>query len=260
MPPTTALDLRQICHRYPNGLQALAPLDLSVRRGEFVSIVGPSGCGKSTLLRLIAGLLPTSAGDVERDAEIAARTAFVFQSPALMPWANVVDNVRLPLTLAGNAGGNTSVGHALQTVGLQNFHSAYPRELSGGMQMRVSIARALATRPRLLLMDEPFAALDEITRSQLDDDLLKLWSVEALTVIFVTHSIYEAVFLSTRIVVMSARPGRIVGEVVVDEPSDATTPRSAAFRSSEKFVRCSAEASRLLQLGMRDEIAAKAAV
>jgi NitT/TauT family transport system ATP-binding protein len=157
------------------------------------------------------------------------------------------------------------IEHALQMVGLQDFRAAYPRELSGGMQMRVSIARALVTQPSLLLMDEPFAALDEITRSRLDADLLSLWKKEALTVLFVTHSIYEAVFLSTRIIVMSARPGRIIGELIIDEPSGATSdttgdatnnvtkPRNDAFRSSEKFAHYCAEASRLLHAGMSEK-------
>ena len=247
MPDTSSIVLHNVCRTYPNGLQALTPLDLSIARGEFVSIVGPSGCGKSTLLRLIAGLLPPSGGSIDIDAAISAQaTGYVFQSPTLMPWASIEANVRLPLSLANSADVNASIDHALNMVGLQEFRHAYPHELSGGMQMRVSIARALATQPQLLLMDEPFAALDEITRNRLDHDLRTLWAAEKLTTLFVTHSVSEAVFLSTRIVVMSSRPGRIVGEVIVDEPH----PRKDAFRSSEKFARYCAQASRLLNEGM----------
>ena len=253
MPIPTPISLRNLSFTYPNGLAALAPIDLAVNAGEFVSILGPSGCGKSTVLRLVAGLLPApDLGElqVQRDA-----LACVFQSPTLMPWGSVERNVRLPLELSGKQD-EALVQRALQMVGLEDFRRAYPRELSGGMLMRVSIARALATQPTLLLMDEPFAALDEITRNKLDSDLLALHAAQNLTVLFVTHSIYEAVFLSARIVVMSARPGRIVGELVIDEPGDATGPRSEAFRGSEKFARCCAEASRLLHLGMTEGVAA----
>jgi NitT/TauT family transport system ATP-binding protein len=248
MSDKTAVDLHQVSYTYPNGLQALTPINLRVERGEFVSLLGPSGCGKSTILRLVAGLL-AAPGDGEIQVQ-ADGLACVFQSPTLMPWASV------ELTLTGNPGGDRRVEHALQLVGLEDFRAAYPRELSGGMQMRVSIARALVTQPSLLLMDEPFAALDEITRNKLDTDLLALHAAQNLTVLFVTHSIYEAVFLSTRIAVMSARPGRVVGELAIDEPSDATGPRGDAFRGSEKFARCCAEASRLLHLGMSESVAA----
>lgn len=230
---SVSIRLRQIEKRFPNGVQALQPIDLDIEGGEFTTLLGPSGCGKSTLLRLIAGLLPPSAGQVETDLGGAARAiAFVFQSATLLPWATVAANVRLPLELAGVAD-EQRVRHAVAQVGLTEFLDAYPRELSGGMQMRVSIARALVTQPRLLLMDEPFGALDEITRQRLDSDLRALWQRERLTVLFVTHSIQEAVFLSNRVVVMSARPGRILGE----ESIDAEQPRDDEFRLGTAFAR-----------------------
>ena len=225
---------------YPNGTHALQPVDLSVREGEFVTLLGPSGCGKSTLLKMVAGLLEPSDGRIllwrKPVAEVEStghRMSFVFQEATLMPWAKVQTNVRLPLDLAGvpRAEADARVAEALAMVGLGKFAGSLPRELSGGMQMRVSIARGLVTRPTLLLMDEPFGALDEITRNRLDSDLLELWARNRLTVIFVTHSIYEAVYLSTRVVVMAARPGRIVEEVAIDEPY----PRGPDFRVSTAF-------------------------
>ena len=238
------ISLRGLGFAYPNGLQALAPLDLDVGRDEFVAVLGPSGCGKSTLLRLIAGLLPAPSDGALRRRDDDAALACFFQSPALMRWATVERNVRLPLTLAGRHD-DAHVAQALRLVGLDAFRDAYPRELSGGMQMRVSIARALATQPRLLLLDEPFAALDEITRQRLDAELRALWARQSLTVMFVTHSIVEAVFLSTRIVVMSERPGRSVGEIAVDEAR-----RDDDFRGSAGFAAYCAEAGRLLRAGM----------
>jgi NitT/TauT family transport system ATP-binding protein len=232
---------------YPNGTHALLPVNLTVQAGEFVTLLGPSGCGKSTLLKMVAGLLAPSQGRLRlwgRDQSAgpvvggsgAAPTpplSFVFQEATLMPWASVMANVRLPLDLAGvpHAQAQARVRSALQLVGLQRFENSLPRELSGGMQMRVSIARGLVTQPQLLLMDEPFGALDEITRNRLDSDLLGLWADQKLTVMFVTHSIHEAVFLSQRVVVMAARPGRVVDEVLIDEPY----PRSADFRVSTRF-------------------------
>jgi NitT/TauT family transport system ATP-binding protein len=221
------LALRGVDKRFANGTHALAPVDLEIHRGEFVSLLGPSGCGKSTLLNLVAGLLAPTRGQLRWwGAPLAAtggegrRIAFVFQSPTLMPWAHVDANVRLPLDLAHveRAEADRRVADALALVGLGGFSRHYPRELSGGMQMRVSIARALVTRPDLLLMDEPFGALDEFTRQRLDDEISALWRTRALTVVFVTHSIVEAVFLSTRIAVMAARPGRVLAEVAIDAP------------------------------------------
>ncbi len=233
---------------YPNGTHALLPVNLTVRSGEFVTLLGPSGCGKSTLLKMVAGLLAPSQGRLRlwgkeqgraQGSAVAAPSAltpplsFVFQEATLMPWARVMANVRLPLDLAGvpRAQAEARVRSALKLVGLEKFEANLPRELSGGMQMRVSIARGLVTQPQLLLMDEPFGALDEITRNRLDSDLLGLWAAQKLTVMFVTHSIHEAVFLSQRVVVMAARPGRVVDEVLIDEPF----PRSADFRVSTRF-------------------------
>lgn len=225
---------------YPNGTQALMPVNLRIQEGEFITLLGPSGCGKSTLLKMIAGLLEPSDGKllvwrqtVDKIEESRKKLAFVFQSPTLMPWASVQANVRLPLDLAGvpRSEADARVQEALELVGLEKFANALPRALSGGMQMRVSIARGLVTQPDLLLMDEPFGALDEITRHKLDADLLQLWQKKKLTVIFVTHSIHEAVFLSTRVIMMAARPGRVVEEFVIDEPF----PRSADFMVSPQF-------------------------
>jgi NitT/TauT family transport system ATP-binding protein len=234
---------------FPNGVRALERIDLAVRNGEFVTLLGPSGCGKSTLLRMIAGLTPPSSGRLHlRGGGAPARpVAFVFQQPTLMPWASVAANVRLPLDLAGadRAQAYARVRDALALVGLTGFESSYPRELSGGMQMRTSIARALVTAPGLLLMDEPFGALDEITRTRLDRDIRDLWERRHLTVVFVTHSIYEAVFLSMRVLVLSARPGRIVGEVAIDEPH----PRTEAFRMSERYAQWCRRLSELLAAG-----------
>ncbi len=235
-----AVEVRAAQKTYPNGTQALLPVNLAVREGEFITLLGPSGCGKSTLLKMVAGLLQPSAGSLllwrRPVAEVESsghRLSFVFQDATLMPWARVQGNVRLPLDLAGvpREAADERVRLALQTVGLQKFDSALPRELSGGMQMRVSIARGLVTEPQLLLMDEPFGALDEITRNRLDSDLLELWQKKKLTVIFVTHSIFEAVYLSQRVVVMAARPGRIVDEVLIDEPY----PRGPDFRVCTAF-------------------------
>jgi NitT/TauT family transport system ATP-binding protein len=225
---------------YPNGTQALLPVDLSIAEGEFVTLLGPSGCGKSTLLKIVAGMLDPTDGrllvwrkPVAQIDQSGRRMAFVFQSPTLMPWASVRTNVRLPLDLAGvpRKDAEERVQEALELVGLDKFATALPRALSGGMQMRVSIARGLVTRPDLLLMDEPFGALDEITRHKLDAELLDLWRKKKLTVIFVTHSIHEAVFLSSRVIMMAARPGRVVEQFHIDEPY----PRHADFMVSPQF-------------------------
>ncbi len=229
--------LHGVDKRFPSGTQALQGFDLDVREGEFVSLLGPSGCGKSTALRIIAGLSEPTAGAVEwppPQARAEGRIGFVFQEPTLMPWTNVFNNVLLPLKLKGldaeKARGR--IVDALDRVGLKDFGRAYPRELSGGMRMRVSIARALVTEPALLLMDEPFAALDEITRFKLNDDLLQVWQALRTTVVFVTHSVFESVYLSSRIVVMAARPGRVFTEVVIDAPY----PRDANFRTSADYA------------------------
>jgi NitT/TauT family transport system ATP-binding protein len=242
---TIAVEVRAAEKVFANGVRALDPIDLIVREGEIVTLVGPSGCGKSTLLRLIAGLVQPNAGRIRLSPEAqSAGLAFVFQNPTLMPWARVDRNVRLPLDLSNveRAQAQNRVRHALELVGLNEFARFYPRELSGGMQMRGSIARALVTGQRMLLMDEPFGALDEITRNRLDRDVSELCAREKLTMLFVTHSIYEAVFLSSRVLVMSARPGRILQEVAIDEPQ----PRCDAFRTTEKFARQSAALSGML--------------
>lgn len=230
----TAIALHQVDKRYANGTVALQGIDLTVQQGEFVSLVGPSGCGKSTILRLIAGLGEPSRGILEwglseRDRELA----YVFQDAALMPWATVVENVHLPLKLKGQSlrASRSRIQEVLNLVELQGFERSYPRQLSGGMKMRVSIARALVTHPNVLLMDEPFGALDEMTRSRLNTDLLELWERYYWTVVFVTHNIYEAVYLSNRVYVMAAQPGRIVAEVPIEEPH----PRSEDFRTSPLF-------------------------
>jgi len=226
---------------YGNGTRALEPVDLAVQAGEFVTLLGPSGCGKTTLLRMVAGLLAPTAGrlrwwgeDAVPTEDAARRLAMVFQSPTLMPWARIAANARLPLDLAHvpRAVADTAAREALAGVGLADAEERYPRELSGGMQMRVSIARALVTAPTLLLMDEPFGALDEFTRHKLDTDLAALWHARGLTVLFVTHSIQEAVYLSTRVIVMAARPGRVIADVPIDEPH----PRGPRFRGSPRFA------------------------
>ncbi len=244
MPPVTAslpaplVALHDVGKDFPNGTRALAGLNLEVRSGEFVSLLGPSGCGKSTALRIIAGLSAPSDGAIEwsqaGNAAGGSRIGFVFQEPTLMPWATVFDNVLLPLKLKDAAGDKPAgrVEAVLDRVGLTAFTASYPRELSGGMRMRVSIARALVTEPQLLLMDEPFAALDEITRFSLNDDLLKMWQALRTTIIFVTHSVFESVYLSSRIAVMAPRPGRIFTELAIDAPY----PRDANFRTSAEYV------------------------
>jgi NitT/TauT family transport system ATP-binding protein len=246
-----AVAIRGVEKRFSNGTQALAPVDLDVRHGEFVTLLGPSGCGKTTLLNLIAGLIAPSRGAIEwwggpfnATGSSGRKLGFVFQAPTLMPWARVDANVRLPLDLAhvDRAGAERAVTHALALVDLVDFARHHPRELSGGMQMRVSIARALVTAPDLLLMDEPFGALDEFTRQRLDDELSRLWAAQHLTVVFVTHSIAEAVFLSTRVAVMGARPGRVLDAIAINEPF----PRSDAFRVSTTFASYALRLSRLV--------------
>jgi len=235
VPPPTVVSLEAVTKRYANGTVAVRGVDLAVAKGDFVSLLGPSGCGKSTVLRMMAGLIAPSSGRVEvAGGGETGDIGFVFQEPTLMPWSSALKNVMLPLRLAGMARSEADrrARAALESVGLAGFESAYPRALSGGMKMRVSIARALVTRPRLLLMDEPFAALDEITRHKLNNDLLKLWEAERFTAVFVTHSVFESVYLSRRIVVMAARPGRVVEDLAVDAPY----PRGETFRTSAEYA------------------------
>lgn len=221
---------------FANGTVALGHLDLEVREGEFLTLLGPSGCGKSTALRLIASLSEPSQGTVTWLDGVSAtgNIGFVFQEPTLMPWATVADNVALPLKLKHAPTEETArrVAKALDRVGLGEFAKSYPRELSGGMRMRVSIARALVTEPKILLMDEPFAALDEITRFKLNNDLMAVAAALRMTVVFVTHSVFESAFLSNRIVVMTPRPGRVFTELTIDAPY----PRAEAFRTSPEYA------------------------
>ncbi|MBV9540641.1 MAG: ABC transporter ATP-binding protein [Alphaproteobacteria bacterium] len=241
------LSLTGISKRFDNGTQAIARLDLSVAEGEFVSLVGPSGCGKSTALRIISGLLTPDAGRVTF-AEPRPEIGFVFQEPTLMPWASALGNVRLPLDLEGKNRGeaNDRAARALARVGLSGFEKAFPRELSGGMKMRVSIARAMAAEPKLLLMDEPFAALDELTRQALNDDLLALWAEDGLTVIFVTHSVYESTYLSSRVVVMSPRPGRVTADLALTPPRG----RDESYRLTPAFTADAGRVSAALKAAM----------
>jgi NitT/TauT family transport system ATP-binding protein len=244
MPERPLISLQGVDKRFPNGVMALQGVDLRVDEREFVSLLGPSGCGKSTVLRLVAGLDVPSAGSIVTPATSSVHTAFVFQDPTLMPWASVFDNVWLPLRLAGESrtACTDRIDEVLRSVGLSGFEQAFPSELSGGMKMRASIARALITQPRVMLMDEPFAALDEFTRHKLNDDLLACWQSQQFATLFVTHSVLESVFLSQRVLVMGARPGRVVADVRVDEPY----PRSPAFRSSPHYLAACAELNTVL--------------
>ncbi|HEU0157027.1 MAG TPA: ABC transporter ATP-binding protein [Stellaceae bacterium] len=245
------VSLRGVAKRFAGGVTALDAIDLDIGRGEFLSVVGPSGCGKTTLLRIIAGLSQASEGERRinlgrsaNGAGPAGRIGFVFQDPTLMPWSTVLGNVLLPFRLGGRIGAaeRKRAAAELGAVGLAGFERAYPRQLSGGMRMRVSIARALVTDPDLLLLDEPFAALDEITRMALNDDLMRLWASRRPTVVFVTHSVFESVYLSTRIAVMTARPGRIAANLSIDLPQ----PRERALRSAAPYgALCSAVSEHL---------------
>ena len=248
--------LRGVGKIFGSGTVALASLDLDIRDGEFLSLLGPSGCGKSTALRIVAGLSEPTSGTVTwRDPDARKGIGFVFQEPTLMPWASVFNNVFLPLKLAGEsrAAVRARVSETLSRVGLAEFAGAYPRELSGGMRMRVSIARALVTAPRILLMDEPFAALDEITRFKLNDDLVALWRELKMTVVFVTHSVFESVYLSNRIVVMTSRPGRVSSELSIDVPG-----RDARFRTSAEYAAYCRVASDALAKAMQPRTGAAA--
>jgi NitT/TauT family transport system ATP-binding protein len=232
---TKLLEMQGIAKVFNGTVTALQGMNLDLNEGDFLSLLGPSGCGKSTALRLIAGLMqPTHGRILWSGGQQKGDLGVVFQEPTLMPWATVAQNVYLPFRLRGQGFGTvrSRVAEALDLVGLANFHDAFPRELSGGMKMRVSIARALVTGPRLILMDEPFAALDEITRQKLNNDLLAMREKIGCTVIFVTHSVFESVFLSDRIVVMAPRPGRVVREIQVDAPY----PRTMEFRTSTAYA------------------------
>jgi NitT/TauT family transport system ATP-binding protein len=233
------INLHRITKTFANGVTALGPIDLAIDAGGFVSLVGPSGCGKSTALRVMAGLVSPSEGTIEFP-QGKPEIGFVFQEPTLMPWASALQNARLPLSLKGVAQGEAErrARAQLAAVGLAGFEDAYPRELSGGMKMRVSIARALAAEPKLLLLDEPFAALDEQTRGELNDDLIRLWREQNLTVVFVTHSVSESAYLSTRVVVMSARPGRIVEDIGLAHAPQADPARrfTAEFTDNAKRI------------------------
>ncbi|WP_114948214.1 ABC transporter ATP-binding protein [Microvirga calopogonii] len=247
-PAPPLVSLRGISKIFSNGVTALAGFDLDIDAGEFVSLLGPSGCGKSTVLRLIAGLTEPTDGSVTwpgtRDDDHRGEIGFVFQDPTLMPWANVADNVWLPLRLRGvsRRDARDGIAESLALVGLSEFAKAYPRELSGGMRMRVSIARALSLKPRLLLMDEPFAALDEIARFRLNDDLLRLQSELRCTIVFVTHSVYESAYLSSRVAVMSPHPGRIVAEIEGASPG----PRTKDFRTGPRYTQLCGRISQVL--------------
>jgi len=241
---TALVALSGVSKSFDNGVEAFGPVDLQIGSGEFVSLVGPSGCGKSTMLRVVADLLAPSAGTVgfpDGRPEIA----FVFQEPTLMPWARALENARLPLDLNSvpRAEADARAEAALARFGLKGFERAFPRELSGGMKMRVSIARALAARPKLLLMDEPFAALDEFTREALNDDLLSLWHEDELTVLFVTHSVFESSYLSTRVIVMTPRPGKITADIALSQP----TARGPHYRLSPEFGDIARRVSSALQ-------------
>ena len=243
------VSLRGILKVFPNGTVALSGLDLDVKAGEFLSLIGPSGCGKSTALRMLAGLTTPSAGEIRWPGE-RPEIGFVFQEPTLMPWATVFGNVWLPLCLRGvsKRDAQPRIAEALAMVGLSAFAKSYPRELSGGMKMRVSIARALVLRPPLLLMDEPFAALDEITRFKLNNDLVRLAADLGTTVVFVTHSVYESVYLSSRIVVMATRPGRVVADLPVPAPRE----RDEEFRATPVYIETCRRASRALRDAMTE--------
>ncbi|MEZ5786882.1 MAG: ABC transporter ATP-binding protein [Xanthobacteraceae bacterium] len=253
---TPFLRLQSVGKTFANGTRALAGFDLDVRRGEFVALLGPSGCGKSTVLRLVAGLSQPSSGTLtwcdEQGGTAAGRRniGFVFQDPTLMPWATVAANVALPLRLTGVSRAVTKprIAEFLARVGLAGFAGALPRELSGGMRMRVAIARALATDPDILLMDEPFAALDEITRFKLNNDLVELWQTFGKTILFVTHSVFEAVYLAQRIIVMTPRPGRIFTAFAVDAPY----PRGDDFRMSPGYAETCRKVAAALSAAMVD--------
>ncbi|QHN02978.1 ABC transporter ATP-binding protein [Granulicella sp. WH15] len=244
-----AVNLESVTKVYGQGSPILGDLSVSIAPGEFVSIIGPSGCGKSTLLKLVAGLSPVTSGTIAVDGmtPVNAReiTSFIFQDPTLLPWRTVRKNVGLGLELEGvtRERQESTVDSLLALVGLEHVADSYPRQLSGGMKMRVSIARALASNPRVLLMDEPFAALDEMTRDHMNEELARLYKEREWTVLFVTHSVAEAVFLSSRILVLAPHPGRLAHDIAIDLPGE----RTAETRRSEEFDRLVARVSRSLR-------------
>ena len=235
------IKLKKVNKVFENGTEALKGMDIEVFKGQFISFLGPSGCGKSTVLRMISGLLKPTSGQIEiykktlNSSSKSGEIGFVFQDSTLMPWATVEDNVYLPLRLKGTSKEKVreDIEEILSKVGLIEFRKSYPRELSGGMKMRVSIARALIVKPKLLLMDEPFAALDEITRFKLNDDVMSFWKNSDLTVIFVTHSVFESVYLSNRVVVMAPRPGRVIADIVLND----NYPRTEEYRTTSEYAK-----------------------
>jgi NitT/TauT family transport system ATP-binding protein len=235
---------------FEQGIQALQGIELSIQEGEFVSVVGASGCGKSTLLRILAGLQPGYAGEVSLAGMAPLETrqsehevSFVFQDANLLPWRDVLGNVGLPLELRKTPPTGSTISDLLQLVGLHEFADAFPRQLSGGMKMRASLARALVTRPDLLLMDEPFGALDELTRQRLNEELLALWERDQWTCLFVTHNVFEAVFMSQRVIVMKPRPGSIAAEIEIP----LEYPRRPELRADPEFARLAGEVSAALR-------------
>lgn len=243
------IELAAVDKRFRDGTEALRNISLQVNRGEFVTLLGPSGCGKSTVLKLVAGLSNPSAGLIRVNGMTAENArklvSFIFQDPTLLPWRTVEQNVGLSLELehAARPLRAERVARMLELVGLQHVARSYPRQLSGGMKMRASIARALVSRPRILLMDEPFAALDEMTRDRMNEEVLRLYADQKWTVLFVTHSVAEAVFLSTRIIVLAPHPGRVAHEIPVDLP----WPRTNETRESAAFEAAVTSTSRLLR-------------
>lgn len=245
----SSVDFKDVTKRFDSGPVVIDRLNLTVRPGEFLSVIGPSGCGKSTLLRLISGLSPASAGrvlvDGERPVAGCGHSAFIFQEPTLLPWLTVRRNVEVPLLIRNAAKSERSaiVDRMIRLVRLEEVRGHYPRQLSGGMKMRVSVARALGRAPRLLLLDEPFGALDEMTRHRLNEDLLEIRKEDRWTAIFVTHSVAEAVFLSDRVLVMAANPGRIHTELKVNLPF----PRTADTRESAEYLETVSEVTHALR-------------
>jgi NitT/TauT family transport system ATP-binding protein len=249
----SVVDIKGVSKEFKGGTVALQDIELEIEQGEFISLIGPSGCGKSTLLRIIGDLIEPTRGSVTVNGKTARQArrdhdyGIVFQDSVLYNWRTVAKNVALPLELAGweRARRGKRVEEMLDLVELRGFGDHHPWQLSGGMQQRVSIARALSFEPALLLMDEPFGALDEMTRERLNAELLRIWEASGSTVVFVTHSIAEAVFLSTRVIVMSPRPGRISKMISVDLPQ----PRTAATREEPRFFELATEVREALHLG-----------